>query len=574
MTTKHLTGTYPSGYTLASTYNELIIEKTASVGGQGVAVYQLATVINQGAIQSNWTYGLIMKSGGVVQNLGTITALDEGVNLAGGGDLINGSAADRTATISARYQGVIDGNYGGAITLTNFGVIESQSSGVYLTHLGGSIVNGSASDRQAVIMGGNYGGVRIDPPWANATDNAPTTVTNFGTIAGSSGISVQFGLKSDDRLIAEAGSTWIGAVLGGGGTLELASGAGTITGLGVSGTVSGAEAMTFSHFDAYILDSGTTWALSGSNLTHPAQSFTLETGATISLAAGVKFDLAGPSTLDGDVTGEGGITIGAAVLDGLSLGGSMNASISGMIDQTGTVTIGDRSANAVTVSILSNGEWEIGGQTIARGAAAKDLILDAGRLINDNGAGIVEVGLTVSGVVEAAGGDLDLTHGISGAGTLQIDAGATLEVDSNASRSLKAAFNGGTGTLALADPKTFAATIGGLAAGDTIDLLRITATGASVNGKDQLVVVDGTTSVATLQLTGDYTGASFNVGSDGHGGAAITLATPARDMPIAHAAAARQAFVSAMAQAQTGGPAVARCDHADVRPSILLARPG
>jgi len=38
-----------------------------------------------------------------------------------------------------------------------------------------------------------------------------------------------------------------------------------------------------------------------------------------------------------------------------------------------------------------------------------------------------------------------------------------------------------------------------------------------------LVVVNGTTTVATLQLTGSYTGDTFNVTSDGNKGSNITV---------------------------------------------------
>ena len=51
-----------------------------------------------------------------------------------------------------------------------------------------------------------------------------------------------------------------------------------------------------------------------------------------------------------------------------------------------------------------------------------------------------------------------------------IDAGAILEVDSSLAKNVSLAFNGAA-TLALKNPTKFAATIGGFAIGDTIDLL-------------------------------------------------------------------------------------------------------
>ena len=74
---------------------------------------------------------------------------------------------------------------------------------------------------------------------------------------------------------------------------------------------------------------------------------------------------------------------------------------------------------------------------------------------------------------------------------------------------LTTTFNGPAATLALKIPNAFLATIGGLAAGDTIDLLTLPATGASANGSDQLV------------LSGNDIGATFTTKADGHGGANV-----------------------------------------------------
>jgi hypothetical protein len=65
-----------------------------------------------------------------------------------------------------------------------------------------------------------------------------------------------------------------------------------------------------------------------------------------------------------------------------------------------------------------------------------------------------------------------------------------------------------------------------------------------INGKDQLIIVNGATTVAKLQLTGTYTGATFSFGSDGHGGTAVTLVTAAGVSPPASLG---HQFVAAMA---------------------------
>ena len=138
----------------------------------------------------------------------------------------------------------------------------------------------------------------------------------------------------------------------------------------------------------------------------------------------------------------------------------------------------------------------------------------------------VEVDFDDTGAISAHSGRLDFTKAITGDGTMAVDAGATLEVDRSAAASLGMSFNGAGATLALGKPSKFAATISGFAPGDTIDLLATQATAATLKSGDKLVIFNGADKVATLQLAGDYTGASFAVGSDGAGGTNITVTTP------------------------------------------------
>ena len=139
-------------------------------------------------------------------------------------------------------------------------------------------------------------------------------------------------------------------------------------------------------------------------------------------------------------------------------------------------------------------------------------------------------------------------------------------MDTTTTSTLTASFNGAGATLALKAPTTFAATIAGFAVGDTVDLLKIAATGASVNANDQLVIVNGATTVAKLQLTGSYAGATFNIASDGAGGTRITLLTAAMDSP--------HAFIGAMAGlGGRPGPALIATAEVVIRDQAILAAP-
>ena len=480
MTTKHLDGYYPGGYTLSARYSKLVIDKTADVRGSGVTAPYFATVVNRGAIYGS-TQGVYLEGGGslingseaeadasisgvtakgvtTITNFGTIYGAAHsgaGVILKAGGSIENGSAGDSAALITGAF-GVYAS--GAAATVANFGTIHAgadYSPGVRLL-VGGSLTNGSTSDSSALIYG-QYG---VEAAGA-------ATVVNFGTIEGTIGVSVElYGAGSE--VVAEAGSTFIGKMGGGGGRLALAGGGtGTISNLGGGGTLTGAVDADFSGFGSYEIAAGGTWTLSGSNRLN---------------AASVLID-------EGTLINRGALKISG------------------------------------TISIEASAQLKLASGNVSAGPTGAASIVDDGLLISSPGTGEITVGAHVSdlGVVEVAAGTLDFTSHLLGTGVLKIDRRATLEVDAAAVSTLTVSFNGPAATLALKTPKAFDATLSGLAAGDVIDLLAIKATGASVNGDDQLVIVNGARTVASLQLSGNYIGATFKTASDGHGGTNVEL---------------------------------------------------
>ncbi len=574
MTTKHLTGNYPNGYELSAAYRKLVIDRTADVSYGGVAAPFFATVVNHGAVHgSDYGVGVYLGAGGsvtngsirdtaaliegssgvaargaaaTVTNFGSIFAVGNipggaGVGLYAGGLLTNGSTDDTTAMIETGYEragvfagaaatianfgsiralgqysglGVVLGaggsifngsaqdttaliyGYGGpavsvwgaAATIANFGMIEGRFGNGVDLHAGGSLTNGSTGDTSALIVG--YHGVSIA--------DAAATIVNYGTIEGLSGVSVSLS-TADCEVIAEAGSTFIGRIEGGGGTLDLAGGGtGTISGLGDGGTLTGAVQATFIHVDTFVIEAGGSWTLSGTNKVDPV----------------------------------------ADLVD------------AGTLINTGALTI------AGTVSIDAGGVFRLAGGDISAGPAGDAEIVDYGLMIKNAGRGTITVAAHMfdRGVVEVATGTLDFTSRLFGTGALKIDAGATLEADAGAVSTLTATFAGGAATLALKRPNAFAATLAGFATGDVIDLLALKATGASVNGADQLVVVDGARTVATLRLSGAYAGASFTTAADGHGGTNVALApAPQAGFPSVHGMAAAMASLAATAGVATLG---------------------
>ena len=549
---------------------------TAAVisGYTAVALYGPGKIINFGTIESlgsaffGSTTGVNLVDGGTVDNFGTIETsnvydgqtLDSiGVNAFRGGTVVNGSTSDPVAVISghtgvALYGPGILTNFGTILGSDQFSFLFSLPTGVYMKS-GGVLINGSANDHAALISG-FYGVVGSDT----------TTILNYGTISSMSTASV---FAVGGRLIVEAGSSIVGYAIGPG-TLELAAAVGTITGLGSTAAASGEISMSFLDFGSYVFDSGGQWTLTGANSLTKSQNLTLDAGATLTLGSGASLTLAGASALSGTVNGVGTISVADATVSDLTIGGLDRLLVVGSVAQNGTIMIGDASTDAATLAINKGGVWKLDAGNIARGAASGSRIVDSGLLIGSAGSGIDTISVVVAdfGVVEASSGTLDLTQAVTGAGTLKIDAGATLQLDAGAGSGLSLSFNGSNATLAIGRPSAFSATISGLAISDTIDLLGAVATSASINASDQLIVLNGSRTVATLQLAGDYAGASFGVGSDGHGGADIALIATT---------AAPQAFVAAMAGFGASAPATTidvPIDHLQTHQQLLLTSPG
>jgi hypothetical protein len=175
------------------------------------------------------------------------------------------------------------------------------------------------------------------------------SVTNFGTIEGLGVTAVSFA-SAADVLNVEAGSTFVGAVLGGGGTLDLASGIGALTALLSSGSVSVSGSMaatTFQNFAMVEVGSGATFT----------------GGGAVSLAAG--------QTLDG-----AGI---------LTLGGSAKNSNAGLIETTGAgmLTLTGALANTGTLATMGGTLTVKGAVTGTGGAVIKGGMLDLASGFNE-----------------------------------------------------------------------------------------------------------------------------------------------------------------------------------------------
>jgi hypothetical protein len=160
MTTKTLTGTYPSGYTITSATTFVSVTATGYVEESGI---------------------LSLASGAcVVVNDGRVKGDDVAVYLLNGADIINGSNSYSSALISGSNDGAIIRN--GAGEVVNYGVIIGSTAGFGAgVELGahGSVINGDPQDTAAVITGGAFG--------VELSGGVGVRVTNFGAITASAG---------------------------------------------------------------------------------------------------------------------------------------------------------------------------------------------------------------------------------------------------------------------------------------------------------------------------------------------------------------------------------------------------
>jgi hypothetical protein len=287
------------------TVKTALIEDDASPKATAVEFRNNAgTVNNFGTISGG--YGVVLRDGGIIANmapgatilgqysgvridgppagrltnLGTIAAtgsvLDLNRSIAAavlseGGTVINGSSADHAATIdadgsSADHAATIDAGglivnsvivtlagpafygltTGGPARVTNFGTIRGDTTGVSLAP-GARLTNGPGGEAAALISGGQKYGI-----FAELDATAGDDITNFGTIAGGTGIgfrallpasglraakvagstitnagtiigddvAIAFG-PGDDRLIVDPGAKFNGVVFAGGGVDEI-----------------------------------------------------------------------------------------------------------------------------------------------------------------------------------------------------------------------------------------------------------------------------------------------------------------------------------------------------------------
>jgi hypothetical protein len=251
MTTRFLTGTYASGYTLSPAYSALELKPSAAVYGSGVYSGHAAFIGNYGKIEttpSTSHQGVLLAAGGRVRNgsysayirgaegvqinggsgsvynVGTIVStVSAAVYLTAGGRVANGSKP--TDPTHPFIEGATDGVVitGGAGTLINYAAIYGQyGAGVVLG--AGSVVNATTTISNLIpAIHGSNNGVEIF---------GVGTVTNAGEIVGYHGDGVFLSAGGQVSNSVEIGGGLNGVYSGGPATVNNSN---TINGTDVAG---------------------------------------------------------------------------------------------------------------------------------------------------------------------------------------------------------------------------------------------------------------------------------------------------------------------------------------------------
>jgi hypothetical protein len=490
--------------------------------------------------------GNLVQTGGLLKGSSLLTVYG-GASLLGGVE--SGAATTRlygTSVLGGAFQ--LDGGR----TVENDGWLNWSSGNVDL----------GTGDPSAITQTGtltNVAGatVFVTSDGRIATQGADTsTVNNAGVIAVFAGA----GETDIDAVLNDTGGLQVqSGVLGlnGGGTLAAAGvyvapnailqfGTAAATGTGGNFAFNGGPYVASNTVvDAGVVDLSTVSGISfGASLTINA-SGTLLLGATFPGAATLTqtggvlsgtgyFTASGPAQLDG------GLETGSGVTDlegGGSIGGAVQFDGGRSLENDGTLTWtggsitlggGDSTTTDHTAALINTEVFDIetAGSINSADFPGAGTISNTGTIIS-GGLGTTEVfaNLFNNGVVDVTAGTLSLEQGVGDSGTFLLDGAATtLDFVSGAAASDTMQFLHPGGTLEVDSNGQFGPTISGYAAGDVIDAGAVGfVTGTTTVGFSggTLTVSHGAQS-ALFSLSGAYDSSEFQIGSDGHGGTAVT----------------------------------------------------
>lgn len=532
-----ITGSASGGDAIAAYSPGWTISNGGYLGGRGTA--GTGIYLGAGGVVTNQAGGIIgnspSSSGGgiyITGGAGTITnasTIKSGVWLQAGGTVTNqGSGRIISASTSGGY-GV--GFYSGG-ALSNAGWVSGLLVGVDGSHLGANVTN-----QTGATISGQYVGVLM------AVVDQPTIGVRYldnqagGTIVGNSG----FMVGASSGTVINAGfitGTFARTVGHDGITLVVGDGVNMAAGGFVSnqtgGRISGADyGVYITNGPATVVNAGTLTGGSGSNgggialgqLNGGSHGYTVTNLSGGMIYGPVGIHIVSNTGQPQTVMNQAGGTI-AGVDAGVIVESSLATVVnSGVISAT-SKTVGDGAIflpiggvvinnSGALISGYTNAILPLAAITVTNaGTIDGGFELGSGRLIVDPGA-VFAGSRPFSGGV--AGSVLELAQGAGGAGTLSglgtlITDFASLQFDPDAQWTV-IGNDGSSGFGSIS--------ITGFAAGDTIELTGITATGSGYSGG--VLTINEAAGSATLNLTGSFTPGQLVV-TNVAGGAEVTVA--------------------------------------------------
>ena len=272
---------------------------------------------------------------------------------------------------------------------------------------------------------------------------------------------------------------------------------------------------------------GSTTALTLSEILSYSGSFSAEAGATVSVSKGDSLTLTGADTFSSATT-DGAGTLdanGTTTATGLTIGGTLTFSDGGTLSESGglatSVTLGDSSGDVAKLTIASTGTWDIVDNSgIALGSSKSSAITNHGLFEKTGGTGtsVIAPKATNDGTALVSSGTLELKGAVSGTGTDTISGASTLEFGAGVGTAATLGdqdigFSGG-GTLHLLAPTTFYGEISDFGSGDTVELKGSWAFSAiSETGGVTTLTLASSSTTHGFQFVGDYTQSELTIAS-------------------------------------------------------------
>jgi len=545
------TGSASGDVTINLAQNVTLIATNNANGSFGIFAENFNNL--EGNITVNMSAGDVITSTGAGINVydgalslvsGTIL-----VNAAGtinSGTFLNGSNTGQPAGILAGYLGTNNGSTPATIPVPNLNGNVIINSSADINAAGGDGIRGYTYSTGDVTINATAGAITalyLNNPidgtangygdGISAQNNGPgsiyvTTAAAVSIHAGGSGIAANdgdSGTVSSGSLISVIAYGTIESGMNS--NLKTGSGnltAGILAGYNFNSTVTGNV-----HGNVVIDDHAKVTAdvgdgIRGYNYGTGDVTITVENDSTVH---GARYGVAAFTFNGGHVslTNYGSVTGGTDAID-VNVNGSLPSNGTATLDNHGHIN-GNIAAFNTTFTNETLGDWSLTGTSTFSGTST---LANAGT-IESNGTSAISglTDITNAGTIEVQSGSLVLDGTISGAGTLKIDAGATLELASGVSSNQTVMFAADTGVLKLDDPQDFHGAIAGMSqAANNSDILRleglaghnVTATSSaydSAHGTTTLTVSDGIDAPMTFTLEGDYSASTWLVTDKGNG---------------------------------------------------------